>query len=738
MEIGSKGIFLMIWGKKEYGYAAANFAMSLKYYCPLLPIHLLTDRSAVNGVLERSMQFFDSIEYMDETPHDPALTKIQVYDRLPFEHNLYLDVDALCMGDLSASFDKLIEENKPFRCAVHEWYDKDSPNDLPQMFWAKKDTIWNHYGFTDEKLPATQSSLQYIKKCEFTKNLYGRTMANYANRIPTDQLKNKWGGGQPDELYLNITLAQIGYDPSFTGIIYFANDNSISFTQVKVNHQILSMFGPIGMVKPQFVSAYDNTLSNITRQLGGKATEWKYISGGKIANVRSSPNDGMRRGAFQKRFFKQEKFAPVEFNASVNLLVSYYDANTPERQKEIDYCMDHNCNNPQFTTIYNLGKPYSHPKVINLNYDRPTYQDFINEANKAGGNYTVIANSDIYFDTTINWIHQVDMTGHLIALCRYDVDSVWRYKLFPYAHSQDVWIFKGKIKIDTCDYVLGVPGCDNRFAYDAMMHGYKVVNPAKDILTFHLHNSSERNYTEANRLHGGYKPVYIGSIRDIKPKTVLIIQPGKVGDILICFPIAKYYSDKGFSVYWVAPKEYHSMFTYVDYVTVVGNVVPADKVIDLSFGINRNSKHHQNWIKRRPSLDSFCDLKFEIAEVPMNEYRNLVYNRNTDRENELYKKVVAQNDSYKLVHRLSDYGAHIDVGGNCIYFDKVEDYTIFDWRKVIENATEIHCIDSSLLNFVDSIETTAKLFYHITDKVPLKADRARIVKNWQIINVLEI
>ena len=38
--------------------------------------------------------------------------------------------------------------------------------------------------------------------------------------------------------------------------------------------------------------------------------------------------------------------------------------------------------------------------------------------------------------------------------------------------------------------------------------------------------------------------------------------------------------------------------------------------------------------------------------------------------------------------------------------------TIFDYKKLIENATEIHCIDSSFKHLVESLNTNATLFYH--------------------------
>ena len=37
---------------------------------------------------------------------------------------------------------------------------------------------------------------------------------------------------------------------------------------------------------------------------------------------------------------------------------------------------------------------------------------------------------------------------------------------------------------------------------------------------------------------------------------------------------------------------------------------------------------------------------------------------------------------------------------------------ITDWRQMIRHAVEIHCIDSSFMHLVESVDTDAKLFYH--------------------------
>jgi hypothetical protein len=86
--------------------------------------------------------------------------------------------------------------------------------------------------------------------------------------------------------------------------------------------------------------------------------------------------------------------------------------------------------------------------------------------------------------------------------------------------------------------------------------------------------------------------------------------------------------------------------------------------------------------------------KYIIAKVPLEQRWNLIWRRDFDRENALYALLVKGIGKYKLVHDTTHTGKFIDVHGeNIIYFNPVATFNVFDWYKVITNATEIHCID---------------------------------------------
>lgn len=220
-------------------------------------------------------------------------------------------------------------------------------------------------------------------------------------------------------------------------------------------------------------------------------------------------------------------------------------------------------------------------------------------------------------------------------------------------------------------------------------------------------------------------------------KKLLIIQPGHVGDILICLPIAKFYS-KEYSISWQCPEEYHSIFRNIDYCNpVIYNDGCYDKIIDMSFGLIQSNLNVW-WEATRPRWQSFIVPKYVIAKVPLMTRWLLEWDRNKEREHALYENVLSLvGDNYTLIHNTS-YDVPIttmNVSGETVPFIPRGDYNIFDWYKVIINAKEIHCIDSSLSNFVEVIPEALEIrkVYYLTSKVPNQWDRTLLINNWEVM-----
>jgi len=525
--------------------------------------------------------------------------------------------------------------------------------------------------------------------------MYGIFKAEMDSPIPLERLRNKWGGGQPDELYLNIALARMGeWHHIGESSMYFGNTAAKRPHEIAQSYTFLSLFGNRSNIKPMYWDFYDRSLMKIQSGRGQRHNfKGHILRSDKIANI-SSPKTKVVPPTIAKIGNNNR----VKLPGKVAVFTSYFEQKFGDRQRELRQVMNLNCECPSIDVIYNLGKAWDHPKVVNVEgYDRPTYTEFISFMQSVEADYYILTNSDIYFTSEIEEIKSLQMQGKVLCLSRWDVLHNGNSKLFDYEWTQDTWIWKGKpTTLKNVDFTMGLPACDNRLAYEIAQAGLKPINPSKDIKTYHLHLSNKRSYTQSNRLPG---------------------------------------AERGFDVFWHCPKQYHSLLAYADYVQPIeSDRANYDKVIDLSFGIDQKSPIHYRWIKERRNLDSFVTYKYRLAGVPLTELRNLKYNRNEISEMALYDALgIDSSRPYHVVHSNSDYGSPADilVTDNVVKFEKVGDFTIFDWRKVLEGAASIHCIDSSLANFVDAIDTNAELHYYITDKVPHQSDRTILTKNWQ-------
>lgn len=129
---------------------------------------------------------------------------------------------------------------------------------------------------------------------------------------------------------------------------------------------------------------------------------------------------------------------------------------------------------------------------------RLTYQAAFELAHAAkwwGGAF-VLANSDIEFDHSVELARAVPR-GALWCVTRTEGNGRFPWK--P-ENTQDAWIFRVPLPRFPCPFKLGVPGCDNRVAYEAKRAGLTLWNPARHIRALHRHDSAVRR---VNSLYGG-------------------------------------------------------------------------------------------------------------------------------------------------------------------------------------------------------------------------------------------
>ena len=205
----------------------------------------------------------------------------------------------------------------------------------------------------------------------------------------------------------------------------------------------------------------------------------------------------------------------------VILITQYYEPNNAERMLEIKECLINNNNNKLIDEIhlfiekdYNLDFIDSNKiKLIKTDKQLSFKKSFDYTNNFDGNHIVILANSDIYFDKSLHFIHKIDLYKTFYALNRYDIDKNNNTTLYSYPYSQDTWIWKPPINIvqnenNSNDFfdkndgiILGVGGCDNRILKIVEDSGYKLRNICKQIKTIHNHKNNYRLWnTDKNKL----------------------------------------------------------------------------------------------------------------------------------------------------------------------------------------------------------------------------------------------
>ena len=196
-----------------------------------------------------------------------------------------------------------------------------------------------------------------------------------------------------------------------------------------------------------------------------------------------------------------------EHKNQLHLIVQYYRCATPERQAEIDTCLRNNLLNPYLSAIHLLTEeqfdlsqfPNCDKIVQTVVGERLTFErafQYANDTDHDGKLIWILSNADIYFDESLRLVELKNLAGTLYALTRHDVQPDGAMKLVAesFAHgSQDAWIFTTPVDLIRMytKFRLGIPGCDNRIAYEFLRHGLVVTNPAISIKCIHLDLSRE-------------------------------------------------------------------------------------------------------------------------------------------------------------------------------------------------------------------------------------------------------
>jgi hypothetical protein len=225
--MASRGFILIAMGKPLYGRLAYNLANSIKsgYEGKDYPITLYYKGEVFRNFQNRHYTVFDEVK---EIPEElsyyggklcPFLTKLSLYDLLPYEQNIYLDVDTICFEEAKygalfqrmereyfcTSFTHIVRRSRhnrnTFEGGVHIWLD---PLTLSEVFPEL------------ESFPVVCTSFMYLAKNEATKKLLEKAVSLYKDVWDKKIILNKveYRNQIADEPILSIALGLSQYKAS--------------------------------------------------------------------------------------------------------------------------------------------------------------------------------------------------------------------------------------------------------------------------------------------------------------------------------------------------------------------------------------------------------------------------------------------------------------------------------------------------------------------------------------------
>lgn len=205
----------MAIGKPSYGKFAWNLAVSIKAHSDV-NVCVIHDDVALQQMEDWRLKFFDKQVVIDKDDcyqdfkFQPGKAKISLYKYLPYDENMIIDADSLCIRDVNELFELC---NKDIIAqSVGSW---DETADLWTCQWMPIDKVKEVYNLPKHfRIFEINSSFLFIRKGKVAEKFYEQAMQNFYTGYQSEHL-HKWGGTFPDELAYNVAFAQLNIHPIF-------------------------------------------------------------------------------------------------------------------------------------------------------------------------------------------------------------------------------------------------------------------------------------------------------------------------------------------------------------------------------------------------------------------------------------------------------------------------------------------------------------------------------------------
>ena len=264
----TKGILLIALGRK-YNELAFNLIKSIKKHNPTLEVAVITD-STYPEILE----VYDHViipqpaHYIEDFVFNPFKLKTFIYDLSPFDETIYLDVDSICLRDISELF-------YPFKIQEVGRYEKGDKCDC--VWFENLDIIFNKYNL-ENKYPEYNTSFISFNKSPENKEYFDLVKKMYFDRRFE---YTKIGQNYPDEMAFGIASSMLGHyaqRPVEVPICFWWSNKKLALPEIKEQYYFIGFAG--GYVASKYLGYYHQLM----KRLG--SPYWKLEMKDKIFHLK--------------------------------------------------------------------------------------------------------------------------------------------------------------------------------------------------------------------------------------------------------------------------------------------------------------------------------------------------------------------------------------------------------------------------------------------------------------------
>lgn len=228
-------------------------------------------------------------------------------------------------------------------------------------------------------------------------------------------------------------------------------------------------------------------------------------------------------------------------------------------------------------------------------------------------------------------------------------------------------------------------------------------------------------------------------------KKIFINQPRFLGDILFVMSIAQYYLVNGHEVFFPMEDSYLENTPFEKYFPGI-KFIPLSDFSDFSYYRElRNIKieDEKKVVLNLINTDRYknhMEKKYSILNFPVDMWRKVRIKRDLDSEEKLLQKLGITNDEkFNLINeyysnKKTKY-MNLKTGNNFknIYLEKIEGFNLIDWMGVIEKASSIHTVHTSiqyLIDIMDNITTDLHIYPRVEIYEPHEYYDYLFIKNY--------